>query len=186
MWAACKSSDFCSMATMWCRYVLKPSMSIRSVITPDSVSRGSALDGGITGSCHPQSRSKTPSKILFLYSYYLNSRLLQKIQSSLIRVALLIDNLPHPGIDHHLGAEDARLVSAIERCPLNADAMQCRLNDGILLRVHCPAKLMARARGHAIPRATDYIAVVKAGWRAIVAGGQNSLAFHKEGPHLIS
>lgn len=88
-----------------------------------------------------------PSHDLFLNPHNLNSRLLQEIQSRLVWVALLIDDLFHPRVDHHLGAEDAGLMGAVKRCSFDADAMHCRLNDGILLGMHRPAELVAGAGG---------------------------------------
>ena len=104
--------------------------------------------------------SVSSSQDPFLCPYNLNSRLLQEIQRPFVRVGLLVDYLGNAGIDHHLGAEDAGLVGAVERCPLDADAVQCRLNDGILLGMHRPAQLVARARGHALPRAAHQMAMV--------------------------
>ena len=68
-------------------------------------------------------------------------------------------------------------MGAVERCPLDADAMQRRLDDGVLLRVHRPAKLMAGAGGYAIARAAYNVAVLQAGWRAIVACGERMRLF---------
>ena len=128
---------------------------------------------------------ETLSRTLYLHPYYLDSSQLQKIQCRLVRVALQIDNLLHPSIDHHLGAEDAGLVGAIERCPLDADAVHCRLNDGILLSMHRPAKLVARAALYILASAADNIAVVEACRRAIVTHGKNSLILHEKGTHLV-
>ena len=111
--------------------------------------------------------------------------LLQEIQRRLVRVALQIDDLLHPCVDHHLGAEDAGLVGAVERCPLDADAVHCRLNDGVLLGMHRPAKLVARAALHVLASAADNIAVVEACGRTIVTRGENSLILHEEGIHMI-
>ena len=76
-------------------------------------------------------------------------------------------------------------MGAIERCPLDADAVHCRLNDGILLSMHRPAKLMACAALHILASAADNIAVVEARRRAIVARGKNSLILHEKGAHLV-
>jgi hypothetical protein len=51
--------------------------------------------------------------------------------------------------------------------------VQGRLDDGVLLGVHRPAKLVAGARGHALASAADQVAVIEAGGSAVVAGGED-------------
>ena len=126
------------------------------------------------------------SQDLFLSPHNLNSRLLQKIQSRLVRVALLIDYFLHSGVDHHLSAEDAGLVGAIKRCSLDADSVHCRLNDGILLGMNSPAELVARATLHIFTGAADKVAVVKACWGAVITRGEYSLILHEERSHLVT
>jgi hypothetical protein len=127
-----------------------------------------------------------PSQDLFLNPHYLNSRLLQEVQRRLVRVALLINDLLHPGVDHHLGAEDAGLVGAIERCPLDADAVHCRLNDGVLLGMHRPAELVACAALHIFASTADEVAVVEASGRAVITRGEYSLILHEKRSHLVT
>ncbi len=112
--------------------------------------------------------------------YYFHPRLLQEIQRRPVRIALLVDHLGDAGVDHHLGAEDAGLVGAVEGGALNADAVQRRLDDGVLLCMHRPAQLMAGARGHVLASAAHAVAVLQACRSAVVAGGEDALVFHKE------
>ena len=110
------------------------------------------------------------------------SRLPQKFQCSAVGIALPVDDFSHPGVDHHLGAEYAGLVSAVKDGSLDADAVQRRLNDGVLLGVHRPAQLVVRAGGDVLACAADQVAVVQAGGSAVVAGGKNALVLHEECP----
>ncbi len=123
---------------------------------------------------------------IFLNPYYFYSCLLQKVQRCAIRIALLVDDFDNAGIDHHLGAEDAGLVGAVKRCPFDADAVQRRLDDGVLLGVHRPAQLVAGAGGHAIPCAAHVVAVIQARRSAVVAGAENAFVLDKERTNLIA
>jgi hypothetical protein len=105
----------------------------------------------------------------FLHPHHLNSRLPQKFQCCAVGIALPVDDFSHPGVDHHLGAEYAGLVSAVKGGSLDADAVQRRLNDGVLLGVHRPAQLVVRAALHVLACAADEVAVVQAGGSAVVA-----------------
>jgi len=70
---------------------------------------------------------------------------------------------------------------AIERCPLDADSVHCRLDDGILLSMHRPAKLVARAALHILASAATTHRSGRGCRRAIVTRGKNSLILHEKG-----
>ena len=100
---------------------------------------------------------------------YLDASLFKEVKARFVGIALPIDNFAYPRIDHHLGAKDARLVSAIEYGSLDANPVQCGLNYCILLRVNCPTKFMPGSAHYAFSGTTDNIAMLKSRWRPIVS-----------------
>ena len=55
-----------------------------------------------------------------------------------------------PGVNHHLGTEDARSVGAVDGTAFEADAVQGGLDDNILFGVNSPADFVAGTRGNII------------------------------------
>jgi hypothetical protein len=59
----------------------------------------------------------------------------EHLTGEIIPVPTLEKDFLDPGIDDHLCADHARLVCAVERCALDADAVKSSLDDGILFGV---------------------------------------------------
>jgi len=78
-------------------------------------------------------------------------------------------------------------MSAVNSASLQADAVQARLYNYILLGVDAPADFMPCPGGYAqlIPQATNLQAVLGAGRSAIVAGGQDVLVFYRHGANMM-
>lgn len=94
----------------------------------------------------------------------------QEASTVLIRVVAGVDDSLDTGVDNHFGACQTRLVGDVDHASVGADAMEGGLDDGVLLGVE---------RAHAVvvdDQVANDITVGKAGWRAVVAGGQNASA----------
>jgi hypothetical protein len=110
----------------------------------------------------------------FLYFTQFNIRQFEKLKRSVVRIILMIDHPHDSRIDKHLRAQRAGLVGAVESCALDADAVNCRLDDGILLRVHGAAEFVVSAAGILGARASVIRAVGQALGNSVIAGGENS------------
>ena len=77
-------------------------------------------------------------------------------------------------------------MGAVESRALDADAVQRRLDDGVLLGMHRPAQLVMGAALHVLASAAYPVAVVQAGGRAVVARGEDALVLDEDCSHLIS
>ncbi len=71
-------------------------------------------------------------------------------------------------------------MCAVERRSLDADAVQRRLDDGVLLGMNCPAQLVVGAGGNVLAGTAHNVAVVKACRSAVVARGKDALVLYKE------
>jgi len=67
------------------------------------------------------------------------------LAGEVVGVGLFVDDFNDAGVDYHLGADDARLVGAVERGVLNADTELGRLYDGVLLCVDGETQLVLGA-----------------------------------------
>jgi hypothetical protein len=102
---------------------------------------------------------------------YVNMCLVEHGLRQLIRVMAIDHEFDYAGVYDHLGAEDARKVSAVQSRILYAYTEGCRLNDGILFGVNSPTQLMTLT-GRNIPlfsQAADLRAVSHALGRTIVS-----------------
>ena len=80
------------------------------------------------------------------------------------------------------------MVGTIQGRPANRDAMIGRLDDGILLGMEAPAKLVAltRRNGLLLPKAADIQTVLQAGGSSVVSCGQDFFVSHQDSTHLPS
>lgn len=77
-------------------------------------------------------------------------------------------------------------MGAVKRRALDADAVQRRLDDGVLLGVNRPAQLVMGAALQVLASAAHPVAVVEPGGRAVVARGEDALVLDEDCSNLIS
>ena len=107
----------------------------------------------------------------------------KQLGGQIVLVIPIVHHFRNPGIQHQLGADTARVVGDVNCCFTDANSKNRGLDDGVLLCVHAPAKLVALAAGHVhlLADATDLGAVLDAFGRAVVAGREDSFIFHNDG-----
>ena len=113
-------------------------------------------------------------------------RLFKKAVGKVIGIALLIDNFSDARIDQHFKTNAAGQGGAEEGCTIDADAVECCLDDGVLLRMKATAQLMPLA-GRDLLQLSDtanLFAVRKSCGNAIVAGCQYPLIFYHNSTNL--
>ena len=78
-------------------------------------------------------------------------------------------------------------MGAIYRRPFQVDAVLRRLDDGVLLGMHCPADLVSGAGGDVvlISQAAKFQTVSGPGRGAVITCGQDVLVFDRDGPDMM-
>ena len=123
----------------------------------------------------------------FIEDVYLDAGFAEKLLKRIIGVFGKNNHSFYPGIDHHLGTEDAGGVGAVNGAAVEADAVQGGLDDDILFRVNRAADFGACPGGDVlrVAQTTQFQAIFNAGRGAVEAGGEDMLVFDRHRAHMV-
>jgi len=104
-------------------------------------------------------------------------RLSEEIPEGIISVFAKAHKAFDPGVDQHLGAEDAGSMGAVDGATFNADTVERGLNDAILLGMDGAANLVTGAGRNTqrVSEAAQFETVFQSGGSSIVTGGKDML-----------
>ena len=91
-------------------------------------------------------------------------------------------------IDQHLRADGAGEIGTVEGGATDTETVQGGLDDRILFGMQATAEFMPFAGGDTLllAQTANFKAMTDLGRSAIVAGGDNALVAHEDGPHLTA
>ncbi len=125
-------------------------------------------------------------RFIFYVKFY--ACFFEKLDEGIIIVFAEADIALYPGIGQYFGTQDTWCVGGIYGAPLEADAMQCRLNDDVLFGVDGATDFVPFAGWYSklIPQTTQLQAVLKAGGSAVITGRQNMLTPDRYRPNIVT
>ena len=125
--------------------------------------------------------------LFFVVLFYRNVCLFKELHRKFVGVAVFKDDALYTAVDYHFGADDARLVGAVQGCFRKRNAESCRLNDGVLFGVDGVTKFVACSAWN-VENATHTFLSFDATFypcrRAVVAGSQNTFVFYDDSAYL--